>query len=197
MNFLELLSDGSQFPAIGERTTSTFQSHVEFEGNTDKAGFGALALLVFLLHGLQSLFDVLLPFRVQALVFNRFGYNGNGNEFLQLFDNEAFLLLYTLFLLGRGQYLELVVLDSLNIGFLDGHAKDKVAGNSLCCGLSGVNLQSEIVMSQGQGTGGVQGHGGGEHEHVEGVVVVHGEPFNYGNTGCGVFKRGVQKNSDF
>ena len=33
-------------------------------------------------------------------------------------------------------------------------------------------------MSQGQGTGGVQGHGGGEHEHVEGVVVVHGEPLN-------------------
>ena len=33
-------------------------------------------------------------------------------------------------------------------------------------------------MSQGQGTGGVQGHGGGEHEHVEGVVVVHSEPFN-------------------
>ena len=55
-------------------------------------------------------------------------------------------------LLGRGQDLELVVLDSLNIGFLDSHAKDKVAGNSLCCGLSGVNLQSEIVMSQGQGT---------------------------------------------
>ena len=81
-------------------------------------------------------------------------------------------------LLGRGQDLELVVLDSLNIGFLDSHAKDKVAGNSLCCGLSGVNLQSEIVMSQGQGTGGVQGHGSGEHEHVEGVVVVHGEPFS-------------------
>ena len=84
-------------------------------------------------------------------------------------------------LLGRGQDLELVVLDSLNIGFLDGHAKNKVAGNSLCCGLGGVNLQSEIVMSQGQGTGGVQGHGGGEHEHVEGVVVVHGEPFNDGS----------------
>ena len=181
MNFLKLLSDGSQFPAIGERTTSTFQSHVEFKGNTNKTGFGALALLVFLLHGLQSLFNVLLPFRVQALVFNRFRYNGNGNKFLQLFDNEAFLLLYTLFLLGRGQDLELVVLDSLNIGFLDGHAKDKVAGHSLGCGLSGVNPQSEIVMSQGQGTGGVHGHGGGEHEHVEGVVVVHGEPFNDGS----------------